>query len=92
MVIVINTVITGVRLQQTVLYNWIEWLVKSKAANALFIFDEIVMVIKIHSENGGTLATTAPQRKRGGVHSDHWTDKADGLRRYHFDELISTDR
>ena len=28
---------------------------KSKAANALFIFDEIVMVIKIHSENGGTL-------------------------------------
>ena len=36
-------------------YNWIEWLVKSKAANALFIFDEIVMVIKIHSENGGTL-------------------------------------
>ena len=36
-------------------YNWIEWLVKSKAANALFIFDEIVMVIKIHLENGGTL-------------------------------------
>ena len=52
------------------------------------------MVIKIHSENGGRsfpLATTAPQRKRGGAHSDHRTDK-DRLHRYHFDELISTDR
>ena len=43
-------------------------------------------------ERSFSLATTAPQRKRGGVHSDHLTDKADGLHRYHFDELISTDR
>ena len=38
-------------------YNWTEWLVKNKAANAPFIFEEIVMVIKIHSENGTLLSS-----------------------------------
>ena len=36
------------------------------------------------AERSFPLATTAPQKKR--------TDKADGLHRYHFDELISNYR
>ena len=39
-------------------YNWVEWLVKSKAANALFMFEEFVMIMKIHSENGETLLSS----------------------------------
>ena len=39
-------------------YNWTEWLVKNKAAqaaNAPIIFEEAVMIIKIHSENFNVL-------------------------------------
>ena len=39
-------------------YNWTEWLVKNKAAqaaNAPIIFEEIVMIIKIHSETFNVL-------------------------------------
>ena len=39
-------------------YNWVEWLVKNKAANARFIFEEFVMIMKIHSENGETLLSS----------------------------------
>ena len=76
-------------------YNWVEWLVKNKAANARFIFEEFVMIMKIHSENGETLLFFLQrlfERKRGGAHSFHWTDKADELHRYYFDELIGTVR
>ena len=69
-------------------YNWVEWWVKNKAVNAQFIFEEIVMIIKIHSENQQRIF----ERKQGGAHSFHWTDKADGSHRYYFDELISPDR
>ena len=39
-------------------YNWVEWLVKNKAVNARFIFEEFVMIMKIHSENGETLLSS----------------------------------
>ena len=39
-------------------YNWVEWLVKNKAANARLIFEEFVMIMKIHSENGETLLSS----------------------------------
>ena len=39
-------------------YNWVEWFVKNKAANARFIFEEFVMIMKIHSENGETLLSS----------------------------------
>ena len=85
-----------VRLQECD-YSWKEWLVKNKAANPLLIFEETngYQDFRIKSEmaeRSFPLATTAPQKKRGGAHSDHWTDKADGLHRYHFDELISNYR
>ena len=35
--------------------NWTEWLVKNKASNIPYIFEEIVMIFKIHSENFNVL-------------------------------------
>ena len=46
---------------------------RNKAANAPFIFEEIVQsrFIQKMAERSFPLATTAPQRKRGGAHSFH---------------------
>ena len=75
-------------------YNWIELLVKNKTGNAPFIFEEIVMVIKIHSENGRMLLSSCNSCSTNKTRQSafyFWTAKADVLHRYHFDELISTD-
>ena len=67
---------------------------KNKAANARFIFEEFVMIMKIHSENGETLLSSCNDflKENEAERILFIEHKAHELHRYYFDELISTNR